>query len=321
MATSVPSTSLCVGDLHSETTEAELRARFNTVASVTHLQILKSGAVSLGLAYITFDTIQDAQKAMNRLNFTTFHGKPCYLTFASSGFQKQQIRGGISELDSNQQKSDTIRKRSQYTNSVHPKNNNAVGKLFIKNIHSDMDVTSVRNEFSQFGPLTYIRIRQDDEGRNLGYGSLKYNSSDAAQNALEQMNGKEITSRKDPDIKCTISVEQFVHANQRHKMVRGKRVITNTYYNNLPPTMTDEEFEQMVTVNGKRQVTSTALKLHKEKNLKYGFANFASLEEAEEAVQELYGCEIDGYTVYADFHQPQNVRSKYLQKKHNRRCN
>ncbi|KAL0226812.1 hypothetical protein P9112_014136 [Eukaryota sp. TZLM1-RC] len=287
MSQTAPSVSLYVGDLHPRTTEEELRETFGKVGTVSGVLVLKNmyNSKPLGYAYINFATTEDAQKALDQLNYTKFHGKPCRLMFSDRNPEKRK---------------------------------SGVGNLFVKNIHPDIDVARLRDVFSQFGAILSAKISTDEEGRSLGYGYVQFQDSLSAENALKELNGKEISARDDAEAKSVITVQKFIPATQRYKIVGGVKITTNTFYKNLPPTLTEEEFKKLVTADGKRELKAYRLTLKTEVGRKIAFADFATVEQAQEAVEEIQGQKIDEYEIYANFFQPKKIRARILEKNYYR---
>ena len=73
------SSSLYVGELHLDVSESVLFDRFNQVGPVTSIRVCRDAVTrrSLGYAYVNFQSPQDAERALDTLNFEPFLGKPC----------------------------------------------------------------------------------------------------------------------------------------------------------------------------------------------------------------------------------------------------
>ncbi|KAL0226867.1 hypothetical protein P9112_014191 [Eukaryota sp. TZLM1-RC] len=235
-----PSASLYVGDLHHSTTEEELRETFSTVGTVTGVLVPKNTYNSrpLGYAYINLETAEDVQKALDQLNYTNFHGKPCRLMFSDRHPEKRK---------------------------------SGVGILVVKNIHPDIDVTRLRVVFSQFGAILSAKISTDEEGHSLGYGYVQFQDSLCADNALKELNGKEISAKGDAEAKSVITVQKCIPLNAI-RLLGVQNLILNC------------------------------------------FSDFATLEQAEEAVDELQGHTIGDYEVNAEFFLPKKIRARIREK-------
>ncbi len=69
-------------------------------------------------------------------------------------------------------------------------------KLFIGSLSWNTDDDGLRNAFEQFGEVTDAKvILERDTGRSRGFGFVTFASAEAAQDAVNGMNGKELDGR------------------------------------------------------------------------------------------------------------------------------
>ncbi|KAL2649917.1 hypothetical protein R1flu_018045 [Riccia fluitans] len=72
----------------------------------------------------------------------------------------------------------------------------ASSKLFIGGLAWGTDEKTLRDAFSSFGEVTDVRIITDrDTGRSRGFGFVSYTSDAEAQNALQEMDGRDLAGR------------------------------------------------------------------------------------------------------------------------------
>ena len=70
-------------------------------------------------------------------------------------------------------------------------------KLFIKNLPWSADDDMVWTEFGKAGEVCYARVCTEQEtGRSRGFGFVCYKSKDAAQKAIDMLNGKNLDGRE-----------------------------------------------------------------------------------------------------------------------------
>ncbi|BBM99424.1 hypothetical protein MPTK1_1g21200 [Marchantia polymorpha subsp. ruderalis] len=72
----------------------------------------------------------------------------------------------------------------------------ASSKLFIGGLSWGTDEKTLRDAFASFGEVTDVRIITDrDTGRSRGFGFVSYTSDAEAQNALQEMDGRDLAGR------------------------------------------------------------------------------------------------------------------------------
>jgi len=269
-ATPYASASLYVGDLARDVTEALLFEIFNAVGPVASVRICRDAATrrSLGYAYVNFHRMEDAERALDTMNFKNIRNQACRIMW--------------SHRDPSLRKS-------------------GVGNIFVKNLHKSIDNKSLYDTFSMFGNILSCKVATNDKGESLGYGFVHYETEEAAQSAIQRVDGKVIAGQK-------VTVSPF-----KPKKDRGgdRAKFTNLYVKHIPLDISEEKFNDMFAKFG----TVTKSHLAKDKDGKFrgfGFVNFSKPEEAKAAIEALHDKEGGEKKLYVAPHQKKHEREREL---------
>jgi polyadenylate-binding protein len=248
--------SLYVGDLHPEVNEATLFEKFSTAGPVLSIRVCRDNAsrLSLGYAYVNFQQPADAERALDTMNFDVLNGKPMRIMWSQR---------------------DPATRRS------------GAGNIFIKNLDKVIDNKSIYDTFSLFGNILSCKVAVDDEGNSKGYGFVHFETEEAAQNAIQKVNGMLLAGRK-------VFVGKFQpRAARMRDMGETAKRFTNVFVKNFGEDIDHEKLEKMFSKYGK--INSCAVMSDGEgKSKGFGFVAFANPEEAEKAVNEMHESKAEG---------------------------
>lgn len=265
--------SLYVGDLLVDITESQLFETFKQAGAVASIRVCRDAVTrrSLGYAYVNFHNAADASRAIDMLNFKDIKGKPCRIMWS--------------------QRDPSLRRTN-------------VGNIFIKNLHKSIDNKTLNDTFQQFGTILSAKVVTDEHGQSKGYGFVHFQTQEAADKAIEVVNGKSLNGKI-----CFVGV--FVPRKEREKQQRADPKWTNIYVKPLPKNIDDEGLKKMFSKYG--AVTSAAIMIDDKKESKgFGFVNFARHEEAEKAIEDLNGKDYEGQTLFVGRAQKKGEREKEL---------
>jgi len=273
-----PLATLYVGDLPPEIEEFHLFEKFGSVGPIVSIRVCRDLITknSLGYAYVNFQNPSDAERVLDTMNFDTIMGKP--------------VRIMWSQRDPSMRKS-------------------GLGNIFIKNLDKSIDNKVMYDTFSAFGNILSCKVAVDEEGESKGYGFVHFESEESANNAIAKVNGMLLNGKK-------VYVGKFINRKERESQ-NGQRSnqFTNVYVKNLTEDMdTDEKLEKYFTKYGK-VVSAKVMVDDTGKTKGFGFVNFEEPTEAEKAVEDLNGKEINKKIVFVGRAQKKSERLAELKKR------
>ncbi|CAK9178648.1 unnamed protein product [Ilex paraguariensis] len=261
-----------VGDLEVNVTDSQVYDLFNQLGQVVSVRVcrdLASGR-SLGYGYVNYSNPIDAARALEVLNFTPLNGKPIRIMYS---YRDPSIR------------------RSGAAN------------IFIKNLDKAIDHKALHDTFSTFGNILSCKVATDSSGQSKGYGFVQYGTDEAAQEAIEKLNGMLLNDKQ-------VYVGPFVRKQEREMDV-DKTKFTNVYVKNLSESTNEEDLSKIFGDFGK--ITSVAVMRDVDGNSKcFGFVNFENAEDAASSVEVLNGQKFDNKEWYVGKAQKKSEREHEL---------
>merc|ERR1712128_75250 len=291
-AQSYPMASLYVGDLHSDVTEAMLYEKFSQAGPVLSIRVCRDMITrrSLGYAYVNFQQPADAERALDTMNFDTIKingrpiGKPMRIMWS--------------------QRDPSLRKSGQ-------------GNVFIKNLDKSIDNKVLYDTFSSFGNILSCKVVDEGPGvkdgsTSKGYGFVHFETEEAATRAIEKVNGMMLADKK-------VFVGRFKSRGDRMREF-GERAkqYTNLYIKNLPDLWDDAKIFEVFGAFGEILSYKVAVDEETGKSKCFGFISFKEHEEAEAAVEEMDGKEVDGKKIYCGRAQKKAEREGELKAKYDK---
>mmetsp|Transcript_4910 Transcript_4910/g.12467 ORF Transcript_4910/g.12467 Transcript_4910/m.12467 type:complete len:622 (+) Transcript_4910:249-2114(+) len=243
-------TSLYVGDLETSVTEAQLYELFSTIGPVVSIRVCRDLITrrSLGYAYVNFQQGPDAARAVDVLNFQIVNGKPVRIMYS--------------------QRDPALRK-------------SGVGNIFIKNLDREIDHKALYDTFAQFGQIVSAKVACDMQGQSKGYGFVQFDTSEAAQTAIDKVNGMLLNDKQ-------VYVGPFQRRGERGG---GPSTFNNVYVKNVHESVLEDKLREVFEKYG--ALTSVVVMKDAEgKSKGFGFVCFEDTDAASKAVEEL-----DGFTI------------------------
>lgn len=268
--------SLYVGDLHPDITEAMLYEKFSPAGPVLSIRVCRDMITrrSLGYAYVNFSQPADAERALDTMNFDVVKGKPIRIMWS--------------------QRDPSLRK-------------SGVGNVFIKNLDKSIDNKALYDTFSAFGNILSCKVVCDENG-SKGYAFVHFETQDAADRAIEKMNGMLLNDRK-------VFVGRFKSRKEREAELGAKaKEFTNVYIKNFGDEMNDDQLKELFDKYGKTLSVRVMID-PAGKSRGFGFVSYENHEDANKAVEDMNGTDLNGKTVFVGRAQKKMERQAELKRR------
>ncbi|KAJ2676754.1 Protein phosphatase PP2A regulatory subunit B, partial [Coemansia sp. RSA 1285] len=255
-----PNASLYVGELEESVTEAVLFELFNMIGPVASIRVCRDAITrrSLRYAYVNYHNHAHGEQALNTLNYTEIKGRPCRIMWS--------------------QRDPTLRKSGS-------------GNIFIKNLDDSIDNKALHDTFAAFGPIMSCKVAVDEHGKPRGFGFVHYETREAAEQAIENVNGMLLN-----DSKVYVGFHLPRHERLSH-IEEQKSKFTNVYVKNLDESVDNDALREMFSKHG--AITSAIVQRGDDGTSRgFGFVNFEDHDAARKAVEELHDTEHNGQKLF-----------------------
>ena len=204
------SSSLYVGDLKGDVTEANLFDVFREVGPVLSIRVCRDAVTkkSLGYAYVNFQNPLDAERTIENMNFCEIRGKPCRIMWCK--------------------RDPSLRK-------------SGVGNIFIKNLAADIDNKMLHDTFNQFGTILSCKVVQNDGGAAKGYGFVHFATQESADRAVAEVNQMLLNGSQ---------VFVGVFERKDRKINNLTKTYTNLYIKHFDPKIEEEKLKAFFEEHG-----------------------------------------------------------------------
>jgi len=249
--------SLYIGELHSDVNEAALYQFIAQAGvSITSARVCRSTSTkkSLNYGYLNFQSKEDADKAMDKLNYTNLMGKPVRMMLY--------------------QRDPSLRKSSK-------------GNIIIKNLHKSIHPRILLDIMKKIGNVLSLSMKPDNEGQTQN-AYIQFEDPDHAETAVRALDKTHLSNILIEVKHFKPQKEQFEIRDMREE------TFVNCYVKNLPKDKfkTNEDLREYFSSVG--EITSCKLVHDLSGTpTGAGFVCFANHESAVKACKEFDGKEID----------------------------
>jgi len=270
---SFASASLYVGDLNPDINETQLFEVFKQIGPVASIRVCRDAVTRRSLGY-------------------------AYVNYHSLADAER----ALDVLNYNELKGRPMRIMwSQRDPSLRKTGN---GNIFIKNLDKTIDNKSLYDTFARFGNILSCKVSFDEQGNSRGFGFVHYETGEAAEEAINKTNGKLINGKK-------VFVGLFVAKKERQAQEDASPKWTNIFVKNLAKSVDENKLSEIFKKFG--PVTSAVLMQDENGASKgFGFINYANHPDAQAAIDEMNGKELEGLQVYVGRAQKKGEREREL---------
>jgi polyadenylate-binding protein len=197
--------------------------------------------------------------------------------------------------------------------------------VYIKNFGEDLSEEKLTEIFSKFGKITsfkvmmkedFKQVMNDEGGRNKGFGFVSFEDSEAAEKAVDDLNGTEMNGKTLYVGRAQKKAERQQELKKKFEQLKLERLNryqgVNLYVKNLDDSIDDERLRKEFSPYG--TITSARVSVMSEdgRSKGFGFVCFSSPEEATKAVTEMNGRIIVAKPLYVALAQRKEDRKAHL---------
>ena len=240
-------------------TEAMLYEKFSPAGPILSIRVCRDLITrgSSNYAYVNFQHPKDAEHALDTMNFDVIKGKPLRIMWS--------------------QRDPSLRK-------------SGMGNIFVKNLDKSINNKALYDTVSAFGNILSCNVVCDENG-SKGYGFVHFETHEAAERAIEKMNGMLLNGRK-------VFVGQFKSRKEREAELGARaKEFPNVYIKNFGEDMDDERLKDLFGKFGPA-LSVKVMTDESGKSKGFGFVSFERHEDAQKAVDEMNGKELNGKQIY-----------------------
>lgn len=244
---------------------------------------------SKGYGFVHFETEEAANMSIDKVNGMLLNAKKVYVGKFIPRKEREKELGEKAKL---------------FTN------------VYVKNFGEDFDDEKLKELFEPYGKITSYKVMTKDDGKSKGFGFVAYDTTEAAEAAVDALNGKELGEGKTLYVaRAQKKAERQQELKRKFEELKKKRHDSvygvNLYVKNLDDSIDDERLRQQFSAYG--TITSAKVMTDEEGRSKgFGFVCFVSANEATCAVTELNGRVVGTKPLYVAIAQRKEDRKAHL---------
>lgn len=202
---------------------------FSAFGSILSCKVAQDeNGASKGYGFVHFETEESANKSIEKVNGMLLNSKKVYVGRFIPRKEREKELGEKAKL---------------FTN------------VYIKNFGEEFTDEQLRGMFEKYGPITSYRIMSKDDGKSKGFGFVAFEDPDAAESAVNELNGKEFVEGKPMYVgRAQKKAERQMELKRRFEQLKIERLNryqgVNLYVKNLDDTIDDERLRKEFALFG-----------------------------------------------------------------------
>uniref|UniRef100_U5EVS1 Polyadenylate-binding protein n=1 Tax=Corethrella appendiculata TaxID=1370023 RepID=U5EVS1_9DIPT len=186
--------------------------------------------------------------------------------------------------------------------------------VYVKNFGDELSDDTLKEMFEKCGTITSHRV-MTKETKSRGFGFVAFETPEAAELAVQELNGKELTDGKILYVgRAQKKNERQMELKRRFEQLKIERMNryqgVNLYVKNLDDSIDDERLRKEFMPFG--TITSAKVMLEEGRSKGFGFVCFSAAEEATKAVTEMNGRIVGSKPLYVALAQRKEDRKAHL---------
>lgn len=244
--------------------------------------------LSKGYGFVHFETEEAANKSIDKVDGMLLNGKKVYVGKFIPRKEREKELGEKAKL---------------FTN------------VYVKNFGEDMSNEKLKEMFEKYGTITSHEVMSKDDGKSRGFGFVAFEDPDAAEKAVDDLNGKEMSDGKIMYVgRAQKKAERQQELKRKFEQLKIERISryqgVNLYVKNLDDTIDDERLRKEFFAFG--TITSAKVMMEDGRSRGFGFVCFSLPEEATKAVTEMNGRIVGSKPLYVALAQRKEDRKAHL---------
>lgn len=243
---------------------------------------------SKGYGFVHFETEEAANKSIEKVHGMLLNGKKVFVGRFIPRKEREKELGEKAKL---------------FTN------------VYIKNFGEEMNDDLLKEMFEKYGTITSHKVMFKEDGKSRGFGFVAFEDPEAAERAVDDLNGKEVFEGKVLYVgRAQKKAERQQELKRKFEQLKIERMTryqgVNLYVKNLDDTIDDERLRKEFAPFG--TITSAKVMLEEGRSKGFGFVCFSSPEEATKAVTEMNGRIVGSKPLYVALAQRKEDRKAHL---------